>query len=219
MSFELNIIRFINSPVPSNTYLLRVGDSVSCVVVDPGSKKETELLSYIKNNGLSIDYIILTHEHFDHYWGVNELIKNTGAKVISTRKCAENVKQPSNYFNKFYFNSEEEYDVNRVDMTIEDLGYVLKWHGVDISFMETKGHSPGSMCMSMENVLFTGDTLLLNTKPVLLKRLGSSKIDYKESVSKIFSSFSGDTLVYPGHGEQFNLIDARRYYDEYFVDN
>ena len=216
VSIDLNTVRFINSPVPSNTYLISIENTFSCIVIDPGSKEETELMAYIREKCLTVEYIILTHEHFDHCWGVNELIEKTGAKVVCSNNCAKNVKQPLNYFNKFYFNSKEEYGVNRVDMTIEELRYVLKWHGVSISFMEIKGHLPGSMCISMGNALFTGDTLLLNTKPVLLKRLGSSKTDYKESVSKIFSSFSGNTLVYPGHGEQFYLIDACQYFDEYF---
>lgn len=212
----LAIKQFVNSPVPSNTYLISIENTSSCIVIDPGSKEEADLLSYIREKGLTVEYIILTHEHFDHCWGVNELIEKTGAKVVCSHNCADKVKQPSNYFNKFYFNSEEEYCVNRVDLTIEDLGNVLKWHGVDINFMETKGHSPGSMCINIRNVLFTGDTLLLNTKPVLLKRLGSSKVDYEESVARIFSSFPGEMTVFPGHGEKFRLLESVSFYNDYF---
>lgn len=211
----LEIRQFVNSPVPSNTYLISKENTSSCIVIDPGSKEESVLMAYVNEKGLSVDYIILTHEHFDHCWGVNELIEKTEARVVCTQNCKDKVIQPSNYFNKFYFNSEEEYGVNRVDLTIEELGYILKWHGVDISFMETKGHSQGSMCISMGNALFTGDTLLLNTKPVLLKRLGSSKVDYEESLINIFSIYAGDTLIYPGHGSQFKLQEARSYYDIY----
>lgn len=212
----LEIKRFVNSPVPSNTYLVSKENTHSCIVVDPGSKEEPELMTYIKEKGLIVDYILLTHEHFDHCWGVNELIEKTEAKVICTQSCKDKVMQPSNYFNKFYFNSEEEYSVNRVDSVVEDLEYTMDWNGTNIRFIETKGHSPGGMCISIEKTLFTGDTLLLNTKPVLMKRLGSSKVDYKESVTRIFDEYPNNTIVYPGHGDSFLLNDALPFFESFF---
>ena len=215
----IEVKRFVNSPVPSNTYLVSIENTRSCIVIDPGSKNELELMAYINEKGLKVDYILLTHEHFDHCWGVNELIEKTEAKVVCTQNCKDKVIQPSNYFNKFYFNSEEKYAVNRVDIVVEDLEYALNWNGTNIRFVETKGHSPGGMCISIENSLFTGDTLLLNTKPVLMKRLGSSKEDYLASLSKIFSTFSESTRVYPGHGESFILEEMKTFCEGYFLSN
>lgn len=212
----LEIRRFINNPVPSNTYLISIKNTSSCIVIDPGTKDEQELIEYINGNGLTVDYILLTHEHFDHCWGVNKLIEKTVAKVVCTQNCKDKVIQPSNYFNKFYFDSEEGYAVNRVDIVVEDLDYNLSWNGVNIRFLVTMGHSLGGMCISIENYLFTGDSLLLNTKPVLMKRLGSSKFDYKKNVMRIFSSFQDTTKVYPGHGKKFLLIEALPYYNDYF---
>ena len=215
----LEIKRFVNSPVPSNTYLVSTENAPSCIVIDPGSEEESELMAFINENGLTVDYIFLTHEHFDHCWGVNKLTEKAEAKVVCTQNCKDKVIQPSNYFNKFYFNSEEEYSVNRVDYVVEDLDCVLNWNGTNIRFIETKGHSPGGMCINIENTLFTGDTLLLNTKPVLMKRLGSSKEDYLASLSKIFSTFSESTRVYPGHGESFILEEMKTFCEGYFLSN
>lgn len=212
----LEIKRFVNSPVSSNTYLISNENTYSCIVIDPGSKEEPELMEYINEKGLSVDYILLTHEHFDHCWGVNGLIDKTEAKVVCTQNCKDKVLQPSNYFNKFYFNSEEEYSVKRVDIVVEDLEYVLDWNGINIGFIETQGHSPGGMCINIDNALFTGDTLLLNTKPVLMKRLGSSKVDFQASIFKLFSTYSEYTIVYPGHGDSFCLKDALPYFEDYF---
>lgn len=127
--------------------------------------------------------------------------------------------RPSNYFNKYYFNSEEEYSVNKVDNVVEHWEYALNWNGTNNRFTETKGHSPGGMCISIENTLFTGDTLLLNTKPVLMKRLGSSKVDYKESVMCVLNIFPADTIVCPGHGESFLLKEALSFYEDYLGTN
>lgn len=216
MSGNIKITQFINTPVPSNTFLVCKEDTGSCIVIDPGSKDESELLSFILCNGLQVDYIILTHEHFDHCWGVNQLLEKTGARVISSKSCAEKVCEPTNYFNKFYFDSDETYAVNRVDATIENLGYEIDWQGIKIRFIETKGHSPFGMCISINNNLFTGDTLLLNTKPVQLKRNGASNADLKESLIRIYSSFPADTMVYPGHGTPFLLHESQAFYERYF---
>ena len=213
---KLKIARFVNTPVPSNTFLVRNDDSESCLVIDPGSKDESELLSFIHENGLKVEYIILTHEHFDHCWGVNQLLEKTGARVICTCSCAEKVCEPTNYFNKLYFNSEEMYAVKRVDITVEDLELEMEWNGMAVRFIKTNGHSPNGMCINIENNLFTGDTLLLNTKPVLLKRNGASKTDLKESLMRIYLSFQPDTIVYPGHGEPFHLHESRAFYEKYF---
>jgi hypothetical protein len=61
--------------------------------------------------------------------------------------------------------------------------------------------------------------LLLNTKPVLMKRLGSSKIDYKESIIHVFIVFPVDTIVCPGHGESFLLKEAISFYEDYLGTN
>lgn len=216
---NIRITWFKNKPVPSNVFLVKKEDTDSCIVIDPGSKDESELVSYILGNELYVDYIILTHEHFDHCWGVNQLLEKTEARVICTKNCAEKVCKPTNYFNKFYFDSDETYAVDRVDATIEDLGYVLDWQGEKISFIETKGHSPCGMCISIRNKLFTGDTLLLNTKPVQLKRNGASNVDFKESLIRIFSSYPPDTMVYPGHGNPFRLHESQAFYETYFSDS
>jgi beta-lactamase superfamily II metal-dependent hydrolase len=110
-------------------------------------------MAYINEKGLNVDYILLTHEHFDHCWGVNELIEKTEAKVVCMQNCKDKVLQPSNYFNKFYFNSEEEYSVNRVDIVVEDLEYALDWNGTNIRFIETKGYAENDESVVAKNLL------------------------------------------------------------------
>lgn len=69
----LTVQTLINFPVASNCYLLLDRDEGNeCIIVDPGSRTETELIDYLEGNGIIPKYIILTHEHFDHCWGVNE---------------------------------------------------------------------------------------------------------------------------------------------------
>ena len=215
---SIKVLRFDNVPVPSNTYLLVNETNKSCIVIDPGTKEQTNVRDYIQSNDLTLDYIILTHEHFDHCWGVNYLLESFPAKVVSTRLCAEWVQTPLNYFNQLYYNSDEMYQIKQVDVIVEDIDWKLMWCDVPIVFVSTPGHTNKGMCIEIGGCLFTGDTILYCTKPFLKKRYGASKSELKESIEKIYNSYPSDTKVFPGHGEAFLLKDTEEFYNQYFND-
>lgn len=216
---NLEVKRFINSPVPSNAYLVVCKKNKACIVIDPGSKEQCDIRDFIFDNGYSLDYIMLTHEHFDHCWGVNSLLDTFNTKVVTTRLCAEWIKTPMNYFNKLYFNSDKMYSIERTDVIVEDINMSLEWNGCRISFIDAKGHTNRGMCISVSNALFTGDTMIYNTKPFLKKKYGASIEDLKNTIDNIYSSFDNDTIVFPGHGDTFKLIEMQTYYKEYFRKN
>jgi len=204
---KIRLLRFINKPVPSNTYLLI--DGKQCLVIDPGSKEQTDVRDYILEHDLTLGYIILTHEHFDHCWGANYLLECFPAcKTVATRRCAEWVEKPWNYFNQLYYNSDEMYQIKNVDLIAEDLGWKLMWGNVKLVFIDTPGHSDKGMCIELGGSLFTGDTILYRTKPLLKKKYGASREELRQSIEKIYHSYPGDTSVYPGHGEPFELKDT-----------
>lgn len=215
---NIKVQRFENTPVPSNTYLLVNEVDNNCIVIDPGTREQTEVRDFIKTHGLVLDYIILTHEHFDHCWGVNYLLEAFPAKVVATRLCAEWVQTPMNYFNQLYYNSDEMYQIKQVDVVVEDVGWKLMWGDVPIVFISTPGHTNKGMCIEIGGCLFTGDTILYQTKPFLKKRYGASKSDLKNSIANVYQSFSGDTKVFPGHGEPFLLKETEEFYNNYFND-
>lgn len=215
---KIKVERFVNTPVPSNTYLLIDGEH--CMVIDPGSKEQTDVRDYIEVRGLTLDYIVLTHEHFDHCWGVNYLKEQyPDAKVVTTRLCAEWVQTPMNYFNQMYYNSDEMYQINHVDIHVEDIDYKMMWGGTSIKYIKTPGHSDKGMCVEIGGCLFTGDTILYRTKPFLKKRYGASKADLKKSIERLYQTYPNDTKVYPGHGEVFEMRETEDFYKQYFYIN
>ena len=186
---NIKVLRFDNEPVPSNTYLLENEARRDCVVIDPGTKVQTNVCDYIQSQDLSLDYIILTHEHFDHCWGVNYLLDAFPTKVVATKLCAEWVQTPMNYFNQLYFNSDEMYQIKQVDVIVEDAGGKIIWDDIPIVFIYTPGHSNKGMCIEIGGCLFTGDTLLYRTRPFVKKRYGASKQDLKESIEKLYRNY------------------------------
>ena len=96
------------------------------------------------------------------------------------------------------------YDLISADVEIkEDTEWL--WQGYKIRFVLTPGHSLGSMCIEIDGVLFTGDTIM--PFPPYFNGRGSDKIVWEESVKKLVSLYKPETKIYPGHGETLTLED------------
>ncbi len=206
----LKIDRFVNQMMTSNCYVVLDEESGHCLCIDPASEKSEREIAYIEQNGLTLDYIMLTHEHTDHTWGVNALKERfVETKVICSEVCRENLaKEFQAYFLLYYDNPDYEYTVCQVDETTEALGGHLLWQGHEITFVPTPGHSLGSICIDINGRLFTGDAIM-QSKPYINKRNGS-KVLFFESAKMILETYHAETLVCPGHGEAFQLKDYQQ---------
>ncbi len=206
----LKVERFINELMSSNCYLVVDEASKHCICIDPASEKSLREIEYIEKNVLTLDYIILTHEHTDHTWGCNALVDKFAAKVICSKVCKQNLaKEFQAYFLLYYDNPDYHYTVCKVDKTTEELGDKLNWQGHEIEFIYTPGHSMGSICILIDGKLFSGDTIM-QSKPYINKRNGS-KESFNKSVAKVLFRFAGEQIIFPGHGDKFQLEEFSQY--------
>ena len=213
----IKVERFVNQLMTSNCYIVVDEASQHCICIDPASEKSEREIAYIEDNGLNLDYILLTHEHTDHTWGVNALLAQYPlAKVMCSSLCRDALpKEAKAYFQLYYDDPNYSYNVERVDCTTEDLNWQMQWSEHNIVFIATPGHSPGSVCISIDNILFGGDTLM-PFKPFIKKRNGGSMEHLIESIDKLKKTFAPATIVYPGHGESGELskmINILKKYD------
>ncbi len=200
----LTVHSIVNSPVPSNCFVLydkAIGDD--CIVVDPGSKSNSDLLSFLDKEGLNPKFIILTHEHFDHCWGVNELVKEKGIPIICSASCAQRIRSEKLNCSVFYDNHER-FSITSKTISVESIGNQLQFAGENLHFFSTLGHSDGSICFICRNSLFTGDTLIKDTRTVTKLPTGSVE-KLKASITLIQEMKGQGLLVYPGHGDIFDL--------------
>ena len=202
----IQIKRFINELMTSNCYIVWDDVTMDALVIDPASEHSLREIEYLTRLGLRLDYILLTHEHTDHTWGVNALLDKYDAKVICSENCKENLPDAgSTYFRLYYDRENYTYSVRKVDSTTESLGNKLDWSNHEIKFIPTPGHSIGSICIYIEGNLFSGDTIM-QYKAYVNKRNGNFEL-YKHSIQNIINIFSEETIVYPGHGVIFLLKD------------
>ena len=78
----MKIEKILEPSFGENMYILVDEETKKCAVVDPGGA-EDKILNYIKNNGLTLEYILLTHGHGDHIGAVKSIREKTGAKVVA----------------------------------------------------------------------------------------------------------------------------------------
>lgn len=202
----LKVERFVNELMTSNCYVVYDDVTNQCFVIDPGSEKSLREIEFVESRGLTLDVIIITHEHTDHNWGVNALREHYPAsKLVCSEACNRHVRKANSaYFLLYYDNPDYRYEIASADLLVRD-GECLEWSGHQINFILTPGHSYGSVCIDIEGILFTGDTIM-PYKPYFNGR-DSNKEDWYASIEKIRSIYPPKTIIYPGHGSPLSLSD------------
>lgn len=191
----------------SNCYVVYDEDTKKCLVIDPASEKSEQEIAFIEGRGLILDFIILTHEHTDHNWGVNSLrSRYAKAKLVCSQECNNRVRKTNRtYFLLYFDNPDYRYEIAPAEILVSQLEEIIVWNGHNIKFLLTPGHSYGSMCIDIDEHLFTGDTIM-PFKPYFNGR-DSNEDDWNASIEKIKRQYNKETLIYPGHGEELNLFD------------
>lgn len=218
------IHRITSNLLESNMYI--VSENSHALIIDPCDN----IVPY--SPSLCYDWIILTHEHYDHISGVNIWKELTGAKVLCGQECAEHIENPKGNFSrhfKEFASLQTMFDASSVpeskdysckaDEIFKD-ERLLSWKGHDLRLFSTPGHSEGSICILFDKrFLFSGDTILHRSETAL-RFPGGSKRKWEEiTVPKIKEikklerggNIQGEIVVYPGHFESFKLKDWIEY--------
>jgi hydroxyacylglutathione hydrolase len=198
---DILVSRVVNRPVNSNSFVIYQAGSSNCIIVDPGTNDCAELLDFLIDHNLIPEYIFLTHEHFDHLWGVNRLKDTFGCRTVCSKDCAEKIVNRKKNMSVFY--DQVGFQTYEADILLEDICYSLTWNNKEFRFLDTPGHTTASVCISVEDKLFTGDTIIKHHKTVI-KFPGGSKVGLMNSLDSLFLMFRHRNItVYPGHGESF----------------
>ena len=208
---DLVVESIVNVPVPSNCFVIYKYRSHYCIVIDPGSKDSSLLGNYLIANQLIPNYVILTHEHFDHIWGVNFLRSKYKSQIITTKATSLNIQSAKKNLSVFY--NADEFSTNEADVIIEE-DCVLDLNGISVKLIKTPGHTLGGLTVKIGKDLFVGDLIIKDTPPIL-KLPGASILDYKSSLYKLSKLCLGNDMVIKcGHGK--DIIINKENYDKIF---
>lgn len=188
----------------ANCYLIVDEKTGEGVVVDPAWYGEA-----LKNavGDTKIKYILLTHGHFDHIFGVPGLKKASGAAVVIHQNDAGHLLDPKKSLAQG--NMPEPQIPVEADIIAKD-GDVLTLGEEKITVMHTPGHTMGSVCYILENdrVIISGDTLFCMTAGRTDFFDGSDE-KMIESLKRLIA-LDGDYRVLPGHNRETTLESERK---------
>ena len=205
---ELKVGCIVLGFLENNCYFIHREGEHDAIFIDPNSRGE-KLFVQLREKGLTVKAILLTHGHFDHIMGANEMREISGAKIYALKEEEELLLDP--HLNSS-FKVGKSYTV-KPDVLVRD-GEVLTFGDIKLKVIATPGHTAGGCCFYSEEdgVLFSGDTLFFES----VGRTDfetSNAGDMKRSLAKLFK-LPDETKVYPGHGD-FTTIGHEKEYNPF----
>lgn len=190
--------KIVENRMGENTYVVGDEKTKKCFVVDPGASF-IDIMNYVKKENMTVEYIILTHGHGDHITSALKLKEQTNAKIVAHIEEQEILMDKRKNLSASLPSNTIEFDA---DMYVKD-NDTLKVGDLKLKFIHTPGHTPGSMCIKVQNHMLTGDTLFAGS----IGRTDFYGGDYKkmEKSLKKLVKYDDDTNIYPGHGPNSTL--------------
>ncbi|MCX6022782.1 MAG: MBL fold metallo-hydrolase [Chloroflexi bacterium] len=176
MTAPVKLTRLRLPPYDNNCYILTCPETNESLIVDAPSNAEkiTEAAA-----GTKVRYIFVTHRHQDHWGALADLRRLTGAEVA-------------------YHPDDTEGMPLAPDLALRD-GQELAFGNQRPVLLHTPGHTPGSMCLTLGDMLISGDTLFVG---------GPGRTARPEDLRMIIGSITRRlfvmpdlTQILPGHGE------------------
>jgi len=190
----IKIHKITTGPFQENGYIVHDKNSKNCFIIDPGDSP-TSYINKIEEYKLKPIAIINTHGHIDHIHGIQPIKEHFSIPFY----IHENEKIIIDHYPNGCLmygmapNKKPEVDRWLADETEIEIGEYK------IGIINTPGHTPGGICIKINNDIFTGDTLFKGS----IGRTDFPGGDYEtlmNSLKKLISEISGETTVHSGHG-------------------
>ena len=176
------VYRFVVGPVENNVYVVRCRATGRATLIDAANEHE-RLLDVARR--LGVTSVLETHGHWDHIGAVSE-VREAGIDV--------------------WVRTEDAHLLPSYDALLED-DDVLTVGRLRLRTIHTPGHTAGSMCFALVGtpLLFTGDTLFPGGPGATKFEGGDFPTIIHSIENRLFRPFSGETMIWPGHGAPSTL--------------
>jgi hydroxyacylglutathione hydrolase len=190
----------------ANCYIVGSSTTKQGMIIDPGAEADT-ILKTVRQTGLSIATIVITHAHIDHVGALREVQQSTGAQfAVHEAEKGVAFSAPVRMLTSLGISPVK--SPPRPDRLLKD-GDRIDVGDLSFEVLYTPGHSAGGICLSGHGVVFSGDTLF---------NLGVGRTDFPgmsherlmKSIREKLMVLPDETVVYPGHGPSTTIGDERR---------
>ena len=203
---KLSVQSFFDENTQTVTYVVTDKATCSAAIIDPvldfdptsgklSSVNADEVIAFLDDNNLRLEWILETHAHADHITAANYIKEKRGGKI----GVGEHIKKVQTTFKKtFNLNNEFPCDGSQFDFLFED-GEIISLGHLDIHVMHTPGHTPACVSYIIEDAVFVGDTIFMPDFGTARADfpMGSAKTLY-QSIQKILS-LPDQTRIFVGH--------------------
>lgn len=196
------IKKLLVGPIVANCYIVGSEATGEGMIIDPGADAD-KILNAVRELGLKIKLIVLTHRHVDHVGAAGQVREATGAPLAAHAEAAKYLPQSPSYM------FSPPYEASPVPDRLLKGGDGIDVGDLHFTVLHTPGHTPCGISLMGKGVVFTGDTLF---------NYGIGRYDLDEgSYQKLMDSIHtklmvlpDDTRVYPGHGPDSTIGTERR---------
>ena len=203
---NLKIGRIVMGMCQTNCYFVYPEGKSEVILFDPADRGDY-IYHSLKDKGFTVAAILLTHGHFDHIWGLEELKELSGAKVYAYEEEKEVCENASVNVSK---GAGRPCEIT-ADEYVKD-GATISVAGMSCQLIATPGHTKGSCCyyFEEEGILISGDTLFQESGGRTDLPTGSMSALVR-SVKEKLMVLPADVKVYPGHGESTTIGYEKEY--------
>ncbi|MBR6328942.1 MAG: MBL fold metallo-hydrolase [Lachnospiraceae bacterium] len=206
MSNDIKTGRMVLGPVGTNCYFMFREDKKDAIVFDPADRG-ADIFNALKERGITVGAIVLTHGHFDHISGVAKLRQLSHCKIYAGTDEQE-------LLGSEYLNRSEAMGIP-VTVTPDELvrdGQELTLCDITMKVFATPGHTIGSVCYYVEEagVVISGDTLFEGSVGRTDMPTGDMGAQIRSIKEKLLT-LPDETIVYPGHGNSTTIGEEKKY--------
>lgn len=208
----MKVQSFICNMLHENCFVVYDESSREAAIIDPGfywANEQQQLTEFVRTQKLQVKYLLCTHLHFDHIFGVPFVEDTFGVKLCANLSDAPWIDNFDNSVSRFGIRANGA--PRPVSHPLHD-GDILPLGSNQLECISTPGHSAGGMCFyaADSKILIAGDTLFQGS----IGRTDFTDGNYAQliqSIQKRLLTLPTDTIVYPGHGAPTTIADEMKY--------